>query len=625
MRKATSARLLLVMALLLAIAGLGPAPRANADYTVVVDPNTRYQTFEGWGVSLVWWANQWGGLADARRNAIADAIFHPTSGLGFNIVRYNMGADGPGNVCQSQMRAYGNIQSFQPTAGTYDWTRDATQRWMLQAAKTRGANLFEAFANSAPAWMLNNSCTAGATSPAFDNLSSAHYNNFASYVATIVKRFHDVEGITFRTVDPFNEPDNGYWYSTGRQEGMNVSDSVQNDITKRVYNALVANGAISYTSVAANDDSNIDSAITSFNSYDSTAKGNIAQINSHSYSGSNRSGLYQLAQRYSKRLWMSEWGDSASSPIDAAMRLANRITLDNKQMRPSAWVIWQAANSGDGLDGVNVWGLVNYDSNFNLSYPPRYWAMAQYSRFIRPGSIFIDNNDANTLTAYDPATQKLVLVTVNPSSSSTTVTYNLTRFNTVGSSAAAYRTSSSQSLATLANISIANKSFSSATPAQSITTYVINNVSFTSGPISNGVYKVVGRNSGKLLDVSGASTAQGAQVIQWPWNNGANQQWRFERQSDGTYRITNINSGQALDISGGSTADGGQAIQWPWNGGNNQRWNVTDLGGGYYRITNVNSGKVLAVNGSSTADGATIVQWTSNGSTSQQWQLPRHN
>src|SRR6185295_15551142 len=102
---------------------------------------------------------------------------------------------------------------------------------------------------------------------------------------------------------------------------------------------------------------------------------------------------------------------------------------------------------------------------------------------------------------------------------------------------------------------------------QSITTYVISGVSFTSGPISNGIYRPVARNSGKVLDVNGASTTQGTRVIQWPWNTGANQQWRFERQSDGSYRITNINSGQALDISGGSTADGAMVVQWPWNGG----------------------------------------------------------
>jgi hypothetical protein len=36
---------------------------------------------------------------------------------------------------------------------------------------------------------------------------------------------------------------------------------------------------------------------------------------------------------------------------------------------------------------------------------------------------------------------------------------------------------------------------------------------------------LVNRSSGMLADVSGASTADGTAVIQWPANGGANQQW----------------------------------------------------------------------------------------------------
>ncbi len=36
---------------------------------------------------------------------------------------------------------------------------------------------------------------------------------------------------------------------------------------------------------------------------------------------------------------------------------------------------------------------------------------------------------------------------------------------------------------------------------------------------------LVNRFSGMLADVSGASSADGTAVIQWPANSGANQQW----------------------------------------------------------------------------------------------------
>jgi hypothetical protein len=35
----------------------------------------------------------------------------------------------------------------------------------------------------------------------------------------------------------------------------------------------------------------------------------------------------------------------------------------------------------------------------------------------------------------------------------------------------------------------------------------------------------VNRNSGKVIDVNGASTADGAAVIQWTDHGGNNQQW----------------------------------------------------------------------------------------------------
>ena len=45
----------------------------------------------------------------------------------------------------------------------------------------------------------------------------------------------------------------------------------------------------------------------------------------------------------------------------------------------------------------------------------------------------------------------------------------------------------------------------------------------------------------------------------------------------GYYEITNRNSGMSLDVNGGSTANGAGVIQWPYNGGRNQQWQVVQL------------------------------------------------
>jgi hypothetical protein len=48
-------------------------------------------------------------------------------------------------------------------------------------------------------------------------------------------------------------------------------------------------------------------------------------------------------------------------------------------------------------------------------------------------------------------------------------------------------------------------------------------------PTGDGYYTIVARNSGLVADVYGAATTDGAQVVQWSANGGANQQWQFIR------------------------------------------------------------------------------------------------
>ncbi len=134
-------------------------------------------------------------------------------------------------------------------------------------------------------------------------------------------------------------------------------------------------------------------------------------------------------------------------------------------------------------------------------------------------------------------------------------------------------------------------------------------------------YRFLNLNSGQALDVNGASTANGAGIIQWPQNGGNNQQWQITDNGGGYYKITNRNSGQALDVNMSSTANGAGIIQWPWNGGNNQQWQLTATSTGVYKAINRNSGLALDVNGASTANGAGIIQWPWGGGNNQQWQI----
>ena len=85
------------------------------------------------------------------------------------------------------------------------------------------------------------------------------------------------------------------------------------------------------------------------------------------------------------------------------------------------------------------------------------------------------------------------------------------------------------------------------------------------------------RLSGKCLDVAGNSLAAGALVVQNPCDvNDPGQRWMVHKLADvfspnGGYRFyQNRNSGQVLDIAGASTANQAHLIQFPKTGGDNQ-------------------------------------------------------
>ena len=99
-----------------------PAPGATL---VKIDPAARRQTFEGWGTSLCWWANRVGGWSATARNAVVDAVTDPTTGLGYNIFRYNIG--GGENPAHEHMGQWREMPGFQNASGTWNWDADANQ------------------------------------------------------------------------------------------------------------------------------------------------------------------------------------------------------------------------------------------------------------------------------------------------------------------------------------------------------------------------------------------------------------------------------------------------------------------------------------------------------------------
>jgi O-glycosyl hydrolase len=454
------------------MAGAGPRPTITAEpgtTLVKVDPTVRYQTFEGWGTSLCWWAHHVGGWSAAARNAVVAAVVDPVEGLGYNVFRYNIG--GGENPSHEHMSEHREMPGFSPSAGTWDWDADANQRAILQRIVETGQGMIlEAFSNSPPYWMTKSGCASGSTDGS-NNLKDDAYDDFADYLTEVVKHFRDELNIEFRTLEPLNEPNANWWKSNGSQEGCHFSPSSQQQIIQAVAAALELKG-LTATSVSASDENSMDEAYENMRAFEASTFAAISQVNTHSYAGSRRAEVRDLATNKGKRLWQSESGplnQTLDDDTDAALFMAGRIITDLRDLKPEAWVDWQVG------DPARSWAsLVLNDSQQTFSRIKRFYMHAGFSRYIRPGATFIDVNDSDMVAAVSADGRILTLVARNGSTSAAKgFTFDLTALPSVGSAADAYRTSRTEDLATLPAASIEGYRFVVTLPAASVTTFVL--------------------------------------------------------------------------------------------------------------------------------------------------------
>jgi len=486
MRLHGTGRLCLVCVLFTIHESPGTAAPPPAE-TVVVDPAAQCQTIQGWGTSLCWWANIAGGWKDENFRRVMDLLFDREKGLGLNIVRYNIGGgDAPGH---HHMRVGAAVPGFRSDPEKpYDWTADANQRRVLRAAIERGADCLEAFSNSPPSWMTRSGCTAGAEDPRQNNLRDDCYQDFACYLADVIEHFRDAWGIVFDTVDPMNEPGGTWWKAGGRQEGCRFDADGQRRILTLLTCELRKRDLD--TRVSAPDAHSIDWALNQIRKWDRPALDAVAQINTHAYKGKRRAELHNLAQRLGKNLWMSEFDMAGRVPgkghdhesMLPALDLAAAIVRDLRDLRPSAWVLWQAVEN----EQYCIWWKFNYGLlHADLMYGTekvwitrKYYAMGHFSKFVRPGACMVDVSAGDAVAFWDRRTYRLVIVTYNRSRAPRRRRYDLSAFNRLGRSASGYRTDPGHKLDVLPELPIRNGVLEAAEPALAISTYVVDHAEY---------------------------------------------------------------------------------------------------------------------------------------------------
>ena len=637
---------------------VGPGAGAGPGVAIRLDPSYQQPEFQGWGTALTWFANVTGGWPQAKKDELADALFGE-DGLQFTIARYNIGG-GDSPETPPYMRPGAAIPGFWnrpasvgPVPGStpdtprdtrnwwdpadpthWNWDADANQRWWLRAAKQRGATTFEAFSNSAPYFMTESGYASGNVDGNKDNLRADQYDEFATYLATVVDHVEKTDGIDFDTVSPVNEPNTNYWRAKGGQEGSHWEPASQGRMAVATRAALDAVGSDAV--VASPDETNPGTFVKDWAGWNAAARAAVGRLNVHTYGTDGRVGPRDLSKLSGKDLWMSEvdLGPGGVPQNFEDMRpglaLSERISEDVALLEPRAWVTWQSVenyrNMLPSAENQN-WGLIQVDflTDAPAAEPVRknkkYWTMAQYSRFIKPGDHVIRTDNTDTVAAIRPDDSSATVVYTNDSDRAVPVRVDLGGFARASNGMAqTVSTTADHNLAKGRPAQVRDGVLTAMVEPGSVTTFSVDGVSGVAPAAALHASRtdslVVNQNSGKAL----ALAADGTSLVQrTPRSTDPAQRWRVTRATEGwsnREQFTLVNTATGKELTTTST---GALRAVPSATSPGDRWTLSVTPDGRTTFLSGTTEAVLDVGGQSTADGASVGLWTPTAGTNQQW------
>ena len=448
----------------------------NNAQTVTVDTSTRYQTLEGWGSSLCWWAAQVGNWDEKKVDEIVDLLTSPDK-LNMNIFRYNIGGgDDPSHLDGHMLKGKGKraeMEGFKASpSAPYNWNADKGQRTLLLKIKEKRPDaVFEAFSNSAPYWMTYSGCAAGNEDPRKDNLKPEYYEAFCDYLLDVCKHYKDEYDIDFKTLEPFNEPISAYWNALGSQEGCHFDPETQMTIIRMLYPKLKASGL--NTVISASDETSLEHFLITQKKYRDAGDiwDKLGQLNTHTYSGTNeqRREVRELVSRSGKPFWQSETGPSGGSGLESNLLLVQKLFDDMRIMRPQAWLDWQIMEEHN-----NEWCVLR--GNFKTqeyNIIKNFYVRMQITRFFKQGCTFVRTDCDQSLAAISPDGKQLVLALLNTTDGSRSFNVNLEGMEKKMKKIEVWRTSASEDCMRTVLLRTTDKVLNYNSPAMSLTTFVV--------------------------------------------------------------------------------------------------------------------------------------------------------
>ena len=357
----------------------------------------RGQRIDGFGVSGGWWPTNLGRFPAVAQQQLGELLFSPT-GLRVSQYRYNIGGGGAG-----VFDPYKAPPTFLTRTGTYDWRADPNGLAFLQMAAAYGVPQLIGFVNSAPAQFTSDGKSCGGA------LRSDRIGAFADYLAQVTAHLDATDHIRLSYVSPMNEPDTSQ--PTCRQEGMAVPVAERAAVVDAVAHAL--SGLPGRPRVIADESSLVGQLLAEAPRWLPGTRGAVAVVAHHTYDYPDPTALSQV-NRLPLTHWATEiccydgsdFGWQYDPTMSSGLWLARTIFGDLDAAHDSAFDWWVAASPNIGCDpsrapgcqdhvnpaGRND-GLVYYDPNWRIDgndtlyLTKRYWVLASFSRYVRPGAV----------------------------------------------------------------------------------------------------------------------------------------------------------------------------------------------------------------------------------------------
>ncbi|MFI0728212.1 glycoside hydrolase [Streptomyces sp. NPDC021225] len=440
----------------------GDAPAAGASGRV--DFGQRLQPIDGFGFSQAFQRadimHGARGLTPEHQREVLDLLLDRKSGAGLSILRLGIGS--------SSDEVYDHMKSIQPTdpggpeaTPRYEWDGDdGGQVWLAKEAKAYGVKRFYADAWSAPGYMKTNGTDANG-----GTLKPEWRQAYADYLVQYAK-FYRQEGVRITDLGFTNEPDLATSYASMQFTPEQAVETVKalGPTVRRAGIDLVCCDAAGWDQQAE---------LTAAIEADPRAAALVGVHTGHPYVTPSDQPLPT-----ERRTWMSEWSPNGATWNEAwddgsgydGLAVAEAIHTTLADARASAYVYWFGASIGATR------GLIQLDgADYHVS--KRLWALAAYSRFIRPGAVRVaasSGAEGVKVTAFRNRDGARVLEILNTGTDAVRADYALTGGGAGGSArGSVYRTDETHSLSRVGSAAVRDGRLGVELPARSLTTVVL--------------------------------------------------------------------------------------------------------------------------------------------------------